>query len=249
VTKRRAIYGSAATSVSLARCCPEAQLLFDRLIAQADDQGRLQGDLLLVKAACMPLVDKANLRAVERWLGELDDAGMILRYEAGGQPLIQVVKWWDYQDWMRHIYASRWPAPDGWSQDRVKGNGERQDADFLPPDGGKVPSDGGSLPANDGPKWSRGGVRGESEIETSRGGDVREESPPPTDFNLSRVTTTHFDLTGKTVSNGGREMYRDLIKAFGYEVVNRAQWNVGAQDKTDRGFIARVKTQCKRLAA
>lgn len=252
MTKRRAIYSTSATSLSLARCCPEAQLLFDRLVAAADDQGRLQGDPLLVRSQCMPLIDKATTRNVDKWLTELADAGMILRYEAGDQPLVQIVKWWEYQNWFRHIYASRWPAPDGWD-DRVKGNGEPRADGTLPPDGGSLPANSGTLPLNGGP--SRGGGEDvvESEIETSVSRDARETSaPPPTqliDHSLTRVTTTHFDLTGKRVSDGGREMYRDLLKIYGFEVVNRAQWNVGATDKSDRGFIGRVKTQCKRLAA
>ena len=251
MTKRRAIYGSAATSLSLARCCPEAQLLFDRLVALADDQGRLQGDPLLVKAQCMPLIDKATIKAVDRWLGELADNGMIHRYEAAGQQLVQVVKWWEHQAWMRHIYPSRWVAPEGW-EDRHKGAGEPPDDGTMPPQNGKVPQEDGSLPPDDG--LSVSGVSGGdvSETNTSRVSDAREASAPPTELashSLTRVTTTHFDLTGKRCSAGGEVMYRDLIEKFGYEVVRRAQWNVGAQDSTDRGFIGRVKTQCKRLAA
>lgn len=253
MTKRRAIYGTAATSISLARCCPEAQLLFDRLVSQADDQGRLQGDALLVKAQCMPLIDKATTRLVDRWIGELAEHGMILRYESAGQQLIQVVKWWDYQDWMRHIYASRWQPPNGWDQDRIKGSGQRQDAANPPPNAGKVPPNDGAAPAQ-----IRGGDSdsGEdvivSEIEASRGGDAREASTPPatlSEHSFSRTLTTHFDLTGIKASSGGEQMYRDLLGKFGYEIVNRAQWNVGASDKADRGFIGRVKAQCKSLAA
>lgn len=251
MTKRRAIYGSAATSLSLARCCPEAQLLFDRLVALADDQGRLQGDPMLVKAQCMPLIDRATTRRVDVWLGELAENGMILRYESAGQPLVQIVKWWPYQNWMRHIYPSRWMPPDGWRDDRTKGSGGGQDADIPPPDDGEVPPNGRSESALSGGGVS-GEVKSESEISPSVSRGEPEPHPPPatlSEHTLSRVTTTHFDLTGKRVSEGGREMYRDLLQAFGYDVVNRAQWNVGASDKADRGFIGRVKTQCKRLAA
>ena len=251
MTKRRAIYGSAATSLSLARCCPEAQLLFDRLVALADDQGRLQGGPLLVKAQCMPLIDRATVKAVDRWLGELSDNGMIHRYEAAGQPLIQVVKWWEHQAWMRHIYPSRWAPPEGW-EDRHKGAGEPPDDGNMPPQSGKVPQEDGNLPPTDGMSVSGVSGESESELETSVSrGDSEQPAPPATlsEHTLSRVTTTHFDLTGRRVSPGGRDMYRDLLKTFGWDVVNRAQWNVGATDKADRGFIGRVKTQCKRLAA
>lgn len=245
MTQRRAVYPSAATSLSLARCSVEAQLLFTRLIAAADDQGRLQGDPLLVKAQCVPLIDRATPKRIDEWLAELHDSGMILRYESAGQSLIQVVKWWDYQGWLRHLFPSRWPAPEGY-EDRTKGHGA---ADGLPP------SDGHSSANGRTPDGLDVDVSGEVEVDLANDVDVEpaiEAIGPPTEIanhSLTRTLTTHFDLTGVRCSPGGEVMYRDLIQKFGYEVVRRAQWNVGAQDKTDRGFIGRVKTQCKRLAA
>lgn len=253
MTQRRAVYPSAATSISLARCSIEAQLLFTRLIAAADDQGRLQGDPMLVKAQCLPLVDKATTKAVERWLAELDTQGVIQRYEAGDQALVQVVKWWEYQGWLRHLFPSRWPAPEGF-EDRTKGHGssadeqtdDRQPSAHRPPPGrtdvdvvSEVDVDVDLDVASD--------VDVESAIDSA----VPPAPPPSTllDISLSRITTTHYDLTGKRPSVGGKDMYRDLIGRFGYDVVNRAQWNVGASDKADRGFIGRVKTQCQRIAS
>lgn len=253
MTKRRAIYGSAATSLSLARCSLEAQLLFDRLITAADDQGRLQGDPLLVKAACMPLIDRASVAKVDRWLDELYRQAMVIRYEAMGQPLVQIVKWWDYQDWMRHSYASRWPAPDGWA-DVLKGGGNppspdgetaakgRQDAGATTAERGR---DAGLSESESG---DSGGVEVESLQEASISG-AESETPPPADLFLKKALTTHYDLTHTKASPGGVQMYRDLLRDFGFELVNRAQWNVGATDKADRGFIGRVKTQCRKLRA
>lgn len=243
-TQRRAVYPSAATSLSLARCSVEAQLLFTRLIAAADDQGRLQGDPMLVKSQCCPLIARANAKTVDRWLGELATNEMILRYEAHGQSLIQVTNWWPYQGWLRHLRASRWPAPPG-VEDREKGHGL---ADERPPDSGQ---DADKRPQGGGPD-----VSGDSDVDVDvsldKSPDVdveRPTPPPPTDLYLNKVTTTHFDLTGRKASPGGIQMYRDLLRDFGFDVVNRAQWNEGATDKTDRGFIGRVKTRCKRLAA
>lgn len=245
MTKRRAIYGSAATSISLARCCPEAQLLFDRLISQADDQGRLQGDPMLVKAACMPLIDRATTRTVERWLAELTEYGMILRYEAEGQLLIQIVKWWEHQDWMRHIYPSRWLPPNGWRHDRTKGSGERQDAADSRPNVGEVPPDNGAAPA-------QSEVRVVSEsvdvLETNSSRDSDESSlPPPTDFAIRQVTGTHFDLTRERPNEKAIAMYSDLIDRFGVETVRAAQYAVGPSKAY--GFVGRVKAECKRRAA
>jgi hypothetical protein len=99
-----------------------AQLLFDRLIAAADDQGRLLGDLTLVKASCMPLIATATLRRLGMWLDSLAEQGMLVRYSAGNLNLIQILNWWDYQS-QRHIWPSRWPGPAGWSHDQIRGHG------------------------------------------------------------------------------------------------------------------------------
>lgn len=249
MTKRRAIYGTAATSLSLARCCPEAQLLFDRLVSQADDQGRLQGDPGLVKASCMPLIERASARSVDRWLGELADNGMILRYEAKGQPLLQIVTWWDYQDWMRHAYRSRWEPPDSWV-DQLKGSGltaaiPPQDDGTLPAPrphpADKPPPHDGAAPAVD--SDSGGGESGISS-ESSQDRDAREASPPlaePVDISLSRITTNHRDLTGKEPNPKAVQMYVDLCRRFGSEKVGAAQYRAWNNDRSEYGFVKRVK--------
>jgi hypothetical protein len=114
----RQLLPAICSSAPLAECSIEAQLLFDRLIVQADDQGRQQGEAKVVAGLCMPLIAKATDRAVERWLGELADHGLIVRYDGGGRRYVQLIGWWDNQGRPRRSYPSRWPAPEGWS-DRV----------------------------------------------------------------------------------------------------------------------------------
>lgn len=121
----RQLFPAACTSESLARCSVEAQLLFDRLIVQADDQGRCVGAPQIVRGLCMPLVEAMTTAGVERCLGELSAAGMIELYATPkGQQLIQLLGWWTWQGSPRRIYPSRWPAPPGW-QDRVRVEAER----------------------------------------------------------------------------------------------------------------------------
>lgn len=119
----RAIYPDACTSRSLASCSAEAERLFWRLLSQADDQGRLEGDVLVLRSLCVPLLSKATTAAVERWLGELVGAKLIARYQAGEADFVQVVTWWRWQAGMRRAYASRWPAMEGWL-DPVFGHGD-----------------------------------------------------------------------------------------------------------------------------
>lgn len=131
----RFIYPDACTSRSLAACDPLAQLLFDRLIVQCDDQGRLEGDAAVIRALCLPLIARATVKAVDKWLAELEREGMIQRYTASGRPLLQVTNWWDYQGGMRRSYPSRWPAPRGWEGDRVRGVDAPPVAPERPPQG------------------------------------------------------------------------------------------------------------------
>lgn len=243
MTQRRAVYPSAATSLSLARCSVEAQLLFTRLIAAADDQGRLQGDPMLVKASCLPLVDRATTKAVDRWLAELDEQGMIRRYEAGSQPLIQVVKWWEHQGWLRHLFPSRWPAPDGF-EDRTKGHGSSADA---PPDDGQPSAIRPSVGGTD------VDVDVSEDVEVDLASDVASDveaaatHAPPTDLAIRRITGTHFDLTREQPNPKAVQMYSDLIGRWGEDKVRQAQYRVGPSKAY--GFVAKVKAECKRAAA
>jgi hypothetical protein len=184
----RFIYPDACTSRSLALCDPLAQLLFDRLLTQCDDQGRLEADPAVVKALCMPLIAKATVRAVERWLEELEREDMIRRYSQGGRPLIQMTNWWSYQGGMRRSYPSRWPAPKGWDGDRIRGVvGEN--------DGGTPPADGGS--GGQSPPLARAGA------EPSR----TEPNRSPAEPNAAGSLPTENDLATaacRLLPDGGR---------------------------------------------
>ena len=128
----RLIYPDAALSESLAGCSIGAQLLFDRLIATADDQGRHRGGAGSVWAETFPRMRKIRESDVSKWLDELDGAGMIIRYQDDGEDLIQLRSWWNWQrlEWAR---PSRWAAPEGWT-----------DAVGKRPDGGGRTSPDGS---------------------------------------------------------------------------------------------------------
>ncbi len=116
----RLIYPESCDSASLASCEPLAQLLFDRLLVQSDDQGRMPGDALQIKARCMPRIVEATPRRIEKWLGQLVAHGLVRLYGDIDYRLIQIEAWWKHQGSMRRAYPSRWPAPAGW-EDRVYG--------------------------------------------------------------------------------------------------------------------------------
>ncbi len=119
----RAIYPEMCSSPSLGRCGLLANALFPRLVAMADDQGRLAGGANVVLLQCLPrMAEQLRAKDVDEALTELTTAGMLVRYAVRGEPLLQVAGWWRWQSSMRRAYPSRWPAPRGWT-DLVYGLG------------------------------------------------------------------------------------------------------------------------------
>jgi hypothetical protein len=106
-------------------------LLFILLISQADDQGRLPGHPIDVKARCLPIsVEEVSLADIGAWLGELDGQGCIRLYAVDAEPYVQITNWWIYQDWLRRAYPSQYPAPDGWP-DQLRGMSIRSPNDQI----------------------------------------------------------------------------------------------------------------------
>jgi len=104
----------------LEACSLVAALLLVRIICQADDQGRLPGTPKYLRAVCFPLRPEISVKKVEVALGELIEAGFVLRYAVKGRTFIQVARWQDLQGkWGRRAYPSRYPAPPGWANDWV----------------------------------------------------------------------------------------------------------------------------------
>jgi hypothetical protein len=126
-TGPRSIYPDIARSRSLRRCGLLANVLFPRLIPQADDQGRGQGDPADVATLTgVLLLAGVDLAAAEAAVDELVDHGMLRLYDVDGEPYWQLVGWWEWQGpAMRRAFASRHPAPPDWT-DLVYGNGDGQ---------------------------------------------------------------------------------------------------------------------------
>ena len=95
----RFIKESICASEDLNKLSPMAEILFYRLIVNADDYGAYYGNASIVKSNCFPLrSDDIKCSQVEAWLYELQDAGLIVRYTAGdGRQYLQFVKWEKHQ--------------------------------------------------------------------------------------------------------------------------------------------------------
>jgi len=118
--KPRFIYPTIATSLTLAKVSALAELLFWRILPQADDQGRLTGHPKQLKAQVCPMRDEITEENIPQLLAELEQSDLIIQYAGSSEPLLQIKKWWDFQSGMRRIYPSRYLPPEGW-EDRVKG--------------------------------------------------------------------------------------------------------------------------------
>ena len=113
------------TDELLEECSLLAALTLYRIISQADDQGRLPGSPKYVRALCFGMRPNVSEAAVAKAIGELVTARFLIRYESKGRMFLQVDRWLDLQGkWGRHSYASRYPAPAGWSADWVSTKSE-----------------------------------------------------------------------------------------------------------------------------
>lgn len=79
----------------------DARLLLVGLITMADDEGRLRAKPSLIIGHCFPWDDDVTAAKLERWLGAIEYAGIVLRYEHDGKPYIA------FRHWRRHQKVNR----------------------------------------------------------------------------------------------------------------------------------------------
>ena len=67
-----------------------------RLVTQADDQGRLLGDVKDVQARCLPfMAEEPSLAQIAAALDALEAEGWVMRYSTGAYAhLLQILDWW-----------------------------------------------------------------------------------------------------------------------------------------------------------
>ena len=88
----RIIKESITTSETLDQVGAEAERLFYRLIVVCDDYGRFDATPNIILGRCLPRkIGRIRDRDITRWLGELEDAGLIARYDSDGHPYLQMV--------------------------------------------------------------------------------------------------------------------------------------------------------------
>lgn len=93
----RSIHYDACKSEKLQACSPEAERCYWRLLPHCDDAGRTEDDPRLLRASLFPLWEELRSDAVDGWIQELNDLGLLARYEADGKRYLVVTRWADYQ--------------------------------------------------------------------------------------------------------------------------------------------------------
>lgn len=94
----------------LAALSPEAFGLYHRLKLAVDDFGRFPAHPDLVRAACYALVlERYPTKAVERFLRELVEGGVVRTYQIEGREYLLMAQW--DRDQRRRAQHSKYPAP------------------------------------------------------------------------------------------------------------------------------------------
>lgn len=131
----RVIRGEILASDSLSRVSIEADSFFFRLVIAADDFGRLDGRLSVLRSVTFPVRDVPPVQ-IEAWLAELeradgDSRGPVLRYLVEGRPYIQLVGWEKHRSNSKRAKESRFPEPPRESPGDSRGVTEIRPSDVL----------------------------------------------------------------------------------------------------------------------
>jgi len=70
----------------------EEEVLFTRLIMKADDFGNFHAKPQLIKSLLFPLKDGIRVSDIDRWLKNVEAAGLIRFYTHNGSPFLNIVK-------------------------------------------------------------------------------------------------------------------------------------------------------------
>ena len=107
----RILKESICTSEEIARLSRDAEVLFYRLIVQADDFGRLDARVAIVRARCYPWqLDRVSEEDVAGWLAELVEVGLVAVYQVQQRPYAELVTWRRHQQ--TRATHSKYPGPE-----------------------------------------------------------------------------------------------------------------------------------------
>lgn len=91
------IYTTLYGDKKIASLSIEARFLFTGLVVFADDDGRLEGDPVLIKSKIYPRDENIKTEDIKKWLSEITSAGLIENYEVNSEPYISHPNWSKFQ--------------------------------------------------------------------------------------------------------------------------------------------------------
>lgn len=115
MARGRMISKSLSTSMKFAKLGNEfAQVLYMLVVSHADDFGRQSGDAFTVKHQVLPTSARDESQ-FEVALTQMEEVGLIERYDSGGEKVLQVVSFEQHQVGLHKRSASRFPENPGTS--------------------------------------------------------------------------------------------------------------------------------------
>lgn len=93
----RSIYPEACRSRKLAALTPAAERCWWRLQTHLDDHGRAEDEPDIFASVLFQVMRDVTPGMVDRWLWEMAEVGLIVRYEVDGTHFLEVVRWSDFQ--------------------------------------------------------------------------------------------------------------------------------------------------------
>ena len=108
----RSIYPEACRSRKLAALTPAAERCWWRLQCHLDDHGRAEDEPDIFASVLFQVQRDVTPGMVDRWLWEMAEAGLIVRYTADETDYIEVVRWGDFQHPQKPKKSTIPPAQD-----------------------------------------------------------------------------------------------------------------------------------------
>ena len=111
----------------------DSEVLFYRLLVVADDYGRMDGRVQIIKSQCFPLKDSFTASKIEKLIIELQQATLITLYQVNNKPFFVINKWEQ-----RVRSKEKYPSPE--SSDKTITNDN--DSNTLTYDSNNMTDDG-----------------------------------------------------------------------------------------------------------
>jgi len=105
----------------------DARLLYVGLWSMADDEGRIRASARRVRKVVFGFDDDVTHAQVDEWLGLLEEAGKLIRYESEGHALIAILGWSRHQKINRPVPSSLPPPSNS-----VSPHGDLSEASVSP---------------------------------------------------------------------------------------------------------------------